>query len=359
MTNTITKITYDWDDYKVWAEYTAGTWISISSNQISNTWVTSFNWNTWTVTYTAPVTSVNGSTWAVTVSAVPAVWTNGQVLTVVSWAAAWANASGWDVKVSSQAHNLLTTGMKIWCGTEWDYANLGTYDSNSLYLTVPWGATPWWWQPWANTMLYLPMETDLLDHSGNSLTVNNLWSVSLVSTWTWASVPVAQFNSTSTELTFAYQWNINSAWTMSFWENIANQNTHAQFITAWTWSRHNLFQLWYTDSPSRWLTLSNYGDDVNLGSYAGRDGSWHLITATYSGVGWQTNNAKVYIDGSLAMQWTMQWWNWNTNTFMVGNYNQETNLWWFLSKFIVETAERTAQEVADYYDLTKWDYWIS
>lgn len=137
MTNTITKITYDWDEYKVWAEYTAGTWISISSNQISNTWVTSFNWNTWTVTYTAPVTSVNGSTWAVTVSAVPAVWTNGQVLTVVSWAAAWATPSGWDVMVSSQTGNILTTGMKIRCGEESDYSWLWTYDPNCLYLTIP------------------------------------------------------------------------------------------------------------------------------------------------------------------------------------------------------------------------------
>ena len=47
---------------------TPSTWISISSNVISNTWVTSFNGSTWTVTYTAPVTSVNSNTWAVTVS---------------------------------------------------------------------------------------------------------------------------------------------------------------------------------------------------------------------------------------------------------------------------------------------------
>ena len=121
MTNTITKITYNGDDYEVWAEYTAGTWISITSNEIANTWVT----------------SVNGSTWAVTVSAVPAVWTNGQVLTVVSWAAAWATPSGWDVMVSSQTGNILTTGMKIRCGEESDYSWLWTYDPNCLYLTIP------------------------------------------------------------------------------------------------------------------------------------------------------------------------------------------------------------------------------
>jgi hypothetical protein len=109
MTNTITNITYDWDDYKVWAEYTAGTGRSIdANNELSST-----------------------------VSWVPTVWTNGQVLTVVSWTAAWANASWGDVLVSDQANNILTSGMKIWAWEETDYANLWTYDSNTLYLTVP------------------------------------------------------------------------------------------------------------------------------------------------------------------------------------------------------------------------------
>ena len=67
---------------------------------------------------------------------VPAVWTNGQVLTVVSWAAAWANASWWDVQVSTQTGNVLTSWMSIRAGTETDYGNLGTRDSNTLYLTI-------------------------------------------------------------------------------------------------------------------------------------------------------------------------------------------------------------------------------
>lgn len=47
----------------------AWTWISISSNTVTNTWVTSFNWNTWAITYTAPVASVNTQTWAVVLDA--------------------------------------------------------------------------------------------------------------------------------------------------------------------------------------------------------------------------------------------------------------------------------------------------
>lgn len=82
-----------------------------------------------------PVTSVNGQTGAVTVAEVPTVWSNWQVLTVVSWAAAWANPSGWDVMVSTQANNVLQSWMKIWAGTEANYGNLWTYDDQTVYLT--------------------------------------------------------------------------------------------------------------------------------------------------------------------------------------------------------------------------------
>ena len=48
---------------------------------------------------------------------------------------------GWDVLVSDQPNNILTSWMKIWAGTEWDYANLSSYDNNTVYLTVEWWAT--------------------------------------------------------------------------------------------------------------------------------------------------------------------------------------------------------------------------
>lgn len=147
MTNTITKITYDWDDYKVWAEYTAGTWISITSNEISNTWVTSVNSSTWAVTVQPTLVSwtniktVNSNSllgsWNISISAVPSGWTDWQVLSKVSWSVAWATPSGWDVMVSSQANNILQSWMKIRAWEETDYANLWSYDSQTLYLTIP------------------------------------------------------------------------------------------------------------------------------------------------------------------------------------------------------------------------------
>lgn len=113
--------------------YTAGTGLALNGTEFSNSWVTSVNW----------------STWAVTVTGVPSGWTNWDVLTNVNWTATWQAPSGWDVMVSSQPNNILTIWMKIWAWTEWDYANLSSYDNNTVYLTVEWWATQssdqWQW----------------------------------------------------------------------------------------------------------------------------------------------------------------------------------------------------------------------
>lgn len=62
---------------------------------------------------------------------VPAVWTNWQVLTVVSWAAAWANAPAtW---IQNDTTWTTTTVTKIWAGTEAEYNALSTHSANIIY----------------------------------------------------------------------------------------------------------------------------------------------------------------------------------------------------------------------------------
>lgn len=64
-------------------------------------------------------------------------WTTWDVLTKTANGYDWDTPSGgWDVLVSSQANNILTSWMKIRAWTDANYQNLGTYDSNTLYLTV-------------------------------------------------------------------------------------------------------------------------------------------------------------------------------------------------------------------------------
>lgn len=62
---------------------------------------------------------------------VPAVWTNWQVLTVVSWAAAWANApASW---IQNDTTWTTTTVSAIRAGTEQEYNALQTHSSNIIY----------------------------------------------------------------------------------------------------------------------------------------------------------------------------------------------------------------------------------
>lgn len=48
----------------------------------------------------------------------------------------WGWVWGWDVVVSNQANNILTSWMKIWAGTQANYEALWSYDNNTVYLTI-------------------------------------------------------------------------------------------------------------------------------------------------------------------------------------------------------------------------------
>lgn len=87
-------------------------------------------------TEVTPVFSVNWNTWAVTVQETLVSGTN--IKTINNQDILWSGNLNiwWDVQVSTQANNILTSWMKIWAGTEANYTNLWTYDSNTVYLTI-------------------------------------------------------------------------------------------------------------------------------------------------------------------------------------------------------------------------------
>ena len=123
----------------------------ISDSTTTNKFVTSSDKTTWSgkqdaLTLPATPTQWNLVTrwannkslvdWGAIPTWVPSGWTDGQVLSKVSGSVAWATPAWWDVQVSSQSWNILTSWMAIRCGTETDYSNLGSYSNNTLYLTI-------------------------------------------------------------------------------------------------------------------------------------------------------------------------------------------------------------------------------
>lgn len=61
--------------------------------------------------------------------------TTGYVVTKTASGYEWQAPSGW-VWISSQANNILTSWATIWAGTQANYEALGTYDNNTVYLTI-------------------------------------------------------------------------------------------------------------------------------------------------------------------------------------------------------------------------------
>jgi hypothetical protein len=60
--------------------------------------------------------------------------TTNNALKVYDWSA-WKWVGGW-VWISSQANNILTSWATIWAWTQANYESLGTYDNNTVYLTI-------------------------------------------------------------------------------------------------------------------------------------------------------------------------------------------------------------------------------
>lgn len=154
--NATTRYIYNsWWEYQYTVNETA---MSQAQLDALNSWITSgkvstYDWYASTISWkqdalTLPATptqwhlvtwGANNKTladwWAVP-TWVPSGWNNWDVLTNVSGTPTWQAPSGWDVMVSSQSWNILTSWMKIWAWTEADYWNLGTYDNNTVYLTI-------------------------------------------------------------------------------------------------------------------------------------------------------------------------------------------------------------------------------
>jgi len=84
----------------------------------------------WVSSDTAPSNPSEWDLWYDTTNSAMKVWD------WTAWQSVGTGWGGWDVLVSDQPNNILTTWMKIRAWTDGNYQNLATYDNNTLYLTV-------------------------------------------------------------------------------------------------------------------------------------------------------------------------------------------------------------------------------
>lgn len=214
---------------------------------------------------------------------------------------------------------------------------------------------PAWWQPWSNTLLYLPLKSDTADHSWNNVRNTNVLTTSWTITFdsSVANIPVAYFNWSSWIYTVPKYTTVHSICTVLVWVRYNSHSNMPAIIRTW-WTCLYVQNSWVTWEAFYWTTSA--GSYVNSSLLA--DNTWQLLWITsdwsisYCYFNWQQvwtiNKAPTAIEA-------------NDNRPCVWNNvwdSQNRRLTWYVSEIIWETRQRTAQEVSDYYNQTKWNYWL-
>lgn len=193
-----------------------------------------------------------------------------------------------------------------------------------------------WRQPWANTVAYYPMISDILDHSWNN---NNF-------TGSWYS-----FSNNKVILTSDLSWPL-------------------VVPTSWTEPRTVIAWISYSSSSSEWMYKFAdwiYWDNGSIINSSTREGGHLKIGSSWYEV--HTASSQTFDCIALVRDWTslVVYINWNLlNTATIARNDwyfqyatsSSTLCAWTYWEIIVENKAWSAQEISDYYDQTKWNYWL-
>lgn len=208
---------------------------------------------------------------------------------------------------------------------------------------------PSWWKPWANTVAYYPLNWNANDYSWNgkngtasNITWNSWWDggcASFNGSNSYINVPALSITNNLTiscwiKTTQSSIWEIiqmvNSAWTQSFEFRVSSWK-----LNLWLWNS------WYSEQG--W----NSSSSINTWQ-------WVNVIVTKSG-----NNYNLYINSVNDGVFTSSLWIWfNNNRIWLHTNGSNSPYNWLIDNFIIENKARTASEIADYYNLTKSNYWL-
>lgn len=243
-------------------------------------------------------------------------------------------------------NDVFYTNQWSWIFTKWADVNLPYKEIKKVYL----GSTQvrpsgwWWWQPWANTLAYRPLSSDLNDYSWN----NHHFSAT---SWTYSFSDNMCTLQRATISWWSLNWLSNdftvNMWTSWFWANSAFMFSvdngwypSWQLYWGWPWTEVG-FNMIYNNNFYWAYKPSYWGVWVHLFTW--------IKTAT---------TITLYIDGVQQDQTTGTFWTftWHNNTWLWRNvFWSWTGTCW---EIIIEDKARTAQEILDYYNQTKSNYWL-
>lgn len=213
----------------------------------------------------------------------------------------------------------------------------------------------YWWKPWANTLAYYPLKVDINDYSGNWYNLSNsTWTPTITTAW-WVSCLYCNGSNSLKQDTFT----TNFLWqtiTLSSFVYFENSNC-ALFISSIISSGgYPWFSIYCssstTSSEINTSSANRFSQSISVGSW------WHHFVFTA-----ESGTCKYYIDWQLVA--TSNWTIWLANTrFRIWCASYGANYWdeyfseWYYSSLILENKARSSQEISDYYNQTKSNYWL-
>lgn len=206
------------------------------------------------------------------------------------------------------------------------------------------------WLPNKNTVAYYPLDSTntVNDLSWNWYNFTNSWA----SFWTYDNVNCVYFNGSS----YLYRDYIN-------WVATDNTKTVSVWVKSSTipWANNFKCFVWFFDNSWAWWTLQ-IGDKWKLEQiwtniYSSATLSWTHLCGVWDGSTlYLYANWVLASSSSMPTLWTPTRWKFS---LWAGYINSvEYNYTWYLSNVILEDKARTAQEVSDYYNSTKANYWL-
>lgn len=287
-----------------------------------------------------------------------------------------ANLTDWTLAVEETTRNQYESTPYSLTGvldeTTYYFTAFALDSDNSVIDTETWSVTTeFGWKPWVNTLIYLPLNWD----------ADNQWTYS---SWDW-TLPGSTYYSweyinwvsgtqyrkstapSGDNWGVVIHWNYNSSalwsWdrTVSIWLKFVtwyddNQPVNPVILWPSGWWNGKWFWLWCKYWSSTHLWILRYVDDPYTENFTYQTG-WHNYVMTYS----NTNKAKMYVDWQQVILDHNASSSFNTTStdYYIGTLRTVTNYELGYSNFIIESTEWTASDVLDYYNATKWRYWIS
>jgi len=220
----------------------------------------------------------------------------------------------------------------------------------NIYLGDPWWSP--WWRPWENTYAYYPLTANANDTSGNN---RNLIADSSItySTQNGAFLP----NSRHTGMFEPFNISTTSQRTFSRWQNTLwlawQEDAKGIDLAPWSWWTARIVTSRYWANGMQ--TMNYNSSSPAIVSISTTVNTWHYYTITI----WEYRQIKLYADWVLKNTGTV-----NSFTSWFFRWGQEHNgayprqLYGYLKDIIIESKARTDQEVKDYYNQTKSNYWL-